>query len=85
MSEINYYCLYHDLAKIILPALIEFREKTVSYPMGLTAKSWNEIIDKMIFSFKLAAEDKIPTEKIKHKKYMEGLKLFGEFYDDLWS
>ena len=79
----------HTLSLIILPLLIEFKEKTNGYPIDLTEKGWNDILDKMIFSFTEVLEDrmwKIPTEELKeyNTKVQEGLDLFGKHFRSLW-
>ncbi len=86
MQKINYYCLYYDLAQIILPALIEFKEKSISWPGSLESpQEWDEILDKMIYSFTFICKDEFTADDKEWEKIQEGVELFGKWYRDLWS
>ena len=45
------WSLDHTLALIIHPALLEFKKDLSGHPATLTEEEWNDILDKMIFSF----------------------------------
>ena len=45
------------LAHIILPMLKQLKETKHGYPSDLTEEKWDEILDKMIFSFQSKLED----------------------------
>jgi hypothetical protein len=89
------YSAYHTMALIIHPLLIEYKSKMSSYPASLSAKKWEKIIDKMIFSFEnIVGEDFEYVEvdgKYSHeetmkqiKKVQDGLNLFGKYFQQLW-
>ena len=50
-------------------------------------KKWNDILDKMIYSFSIIAdEDKFyGTEEVDWDDVQEGLNLFAEHYTSLWD
>lgn len=81
ISVHDIFSLYHTLALIILPALKKFRETGHGYPISLTSVEWDDILDKMIYSFEVVVEDDFASS---NTKVQEGLKLFGEWYQDLW-
>lgn len=84
--NLDYY-----LAKKILGPLKVFRKELVSYPSGLSSsEEWEEILDKMIYSFEyiIKKDDlylSVKEERIEMKKADEGLKLFAKYYQDLWK
>lgn len=51
LIEDDMFSLYNTLAKIIHPCLVKFKESQMGYPHNLSKKKWNEILDKMIWSF----------------------------------
>lgn len=93
--------LDHTLALIIHPALVKFRkglDTCGSHPSEITFEEWEEVIDKMIFSFYTISndwffEDKFFREgKFYDKEYdeyqekiQEGLNLFGKWFRALWD
>lgn len=78
-----------SLARHIYPRLLQFRDFTKSHPMELTAQQWEEILDKMIFSFKIIGDDEyydIPYDNAKAWDRIQcGFDLFGKYYQHLWS
>lgn len=78
-----------SLARHIYPRLLAFRDYTKSYPMGMTEEQWNEILDKMLFSFKIIMDEEyfdLPAEDTEtHKILQQGFELFGKYYQHLWS
>ena len=89
--------LHGTISSFIIPRLRDFKDSTNGYPMGMTSDKWDEIIDKMIRAFELAASDKweigyydspkTKEEKIRtknYKEYEEGIKLFSEYFLELW-
>ncbi len=81
---LDIYGLYYSLSKDIFPKLEAFRDNTYSNPGGMSSKEWTKILNKMIFAFKTLAKDDIIIEDKKRDKIEEGLKLFGEYFRDLW-
>jgi len=79
------------LAKYILPRLIKFKEiNTNSHPQELNnMKEWHDIIDKMIWSFqKIIKDDWSPVYGElgrENMRYLEGMRLFGYHFNDLWD
>jgi len=82
---------YH-LAKIILPGLISFKDKSLGHPGNITQEEWEEILDKMIWSFNEKANGEPSRPKdireaidgFYYKKLQEGFELFGLWYQNLW-
>ena len=53
-----------------------------SHPDNLTQESWNSILDEMIFAF-----ENVPIYRAgsaEEPRIKKGLKLFAEYYNDLW-
>lgn len=85
------------LARIILPMLIQHKKNKMGHPSILTEESWNDIIDKMIWSFNeiLNGEDGAQFHhhhyidwygmKLYNDRIQEGLDLFGRHYRNLWE
>jgi len=83
------WCLSGAIAEFILPRLKRFKVVNNGFPGGLTEEKWDEIIDKMIFAFDYALtyEDALLNDddsKIAFEKHQEGMKLFSEYFFDLW-
>jgi len=78
------------LAKIIIPRLKRFKELNNGFPCNLTEKTWDEILDKMIFAFNKCAkqydnnEGESTWSKEDKEIIEEGLELFGKYFQDLW-
>jgi len=95
------YDVYYEIAKFTLRHLKNFRKlKKVGYPMGLTMKKWNKILDKMIYAFERIANDDILVYQDKNGQYKtrseknikninskidEGLTLFVKYFQSLWD
>jgi len=84
-KSLDIFNLNHATAKFIVPRLKLFRERTYSYPMGLTPEKWKVILDDMIFAleFEINQWDKEYTDK-DFKRIQKGFKLFGKYFRDLW-
>lgn len=76
------------IASFILPRLKRFKVVNRGYPPSLTEEEWNNIIDKMIFSFEYILDDSIDdspdSRSKKYEQYKEGIKLFAEYFHHLW-
>lgn len=80
------------ICQFILPRLIRFRDIHGGYPGGLTEQKWIEILDKMIFAFDWSLnheEDKYKDltqgeQERNWERYIEGMKLFAEYFRHLW-
>lgn len=78
------------LANYILPRVKRFREiNKQSYPADLKdLKQWNKILDYIIWAFQYSLKETIEVdEKTREKnqrKYKKGMKLFAEYFEDLW-
>lgn len=89
--------LNHTLALIIAPLLRQFKETKYGYPSqfsdnkyggtGEGPEKWDEILDKMIWTFEwYAREDKyLGIDKATLERRDEGLRLFAQYYPDLWD
>lgn len=79
------WSLKTTIAKFVLPRLKWFKERHFDNPWDITFEKWDEILDNMIFSFEYYAKDEWkPISDEDFKKVEEGMKLFGEYYGDLW-
>jgi len=80
-------------ARFILPRLKQFRENNNGHPVEYTIEQWNEILDKIIWSFEkidsggvFDVEDGFEgSEKEWYDKIQVGLTLFGEHLMSLWN
>lgn len=95
------WSLRTNIALFLLPRLKYFKEYNVSYPANLNSiNEWIEILNKIILAFSSVLKDDsyIPEKyldqyneniTLARKKYnediKEGLKLFSEYFFDLWS
>lgn len=72
-----------ELAIHILPILKYYRKNTSGYPIITTNEEWKIILDKIINSFQLIADqDDGPAKK---EEINEGLTLFAKYYQNLWD
>ena len=78
------------IARFVLPRLLRLKELQNGYPFDLTEESWDEILDKMIFSFELVIRchglDEPPGEAWLgglNEKYQEGMDLFAKHFMSL--
>ena len=75
------------IAAFIIPRLEKFREVTIAHPIDLTPEQWDEVLGKMIFSFRYTLtrfDEGWVDEPEMHEKYKEGMRLFAEYFDGLW-
>lgn len=77
--------LYFGIAKYVLPRLKRFREIPLGHPICMTAKEWDEILGKMIWSFEAIVKDDTLTPEEDYKKMQEGLDLFAKWFRNLWT
>ena len=86
--------LNDSIARFIYPRLKAFSEDTISYPIGLTPKKWERILNDMVLAFKLIIEDDedengnlLPKEVIDEnlKKIKKGLNYFAKYFLSLWD
>ena len=74
------------LAKYILPRLKLYKKLTIAYPgcgEADTFEKWEEILDKMIWSFEQVASCYEGKENVMNKRTDEGLMLFAKFFRSL--
>lgn len=90
-SDDETWSLDSSITLFILPRLKRFREiidDVGSYPVNLKSKeNWLKILDKIIYSFEIIFKEWKNGESIsieEQKKKNEGLKLFAEYFEDLW-
>ena len=75
------------IAQFIYPRIKVFAKDPVGYPPSLTPKSWEKILKKMVYSFKMLSKDVDSWgdyEKVNDKVNI-GLDLFSKYYSNLWS
>lgn len=85
------------LAMVIHPALVRFRNDPNlmhGYPYDPDTvpdfETYQKLLDKMIESFRVVAEDDwqmddIESYKTQYEKVQEGFELFGKYYLSLWD
>lgn len=90
-SDTETWSLYSPIAQFILPRLIRFQKITISFPLGLTAAEWDNILSDMIFAFDWALtsdekEVKMKEDDVKNawKRYEKGMTLFAKWFRGLW-
>jgi len=88
-SDDETWSLYTNIAKYTLPRLKRLREINFGVPCDVyTEKTWNKILDDMIFAINFAANhddmDVSSLTKKDCKRINRGLNLFGKYFMDLW-
>ena len=90
-SDTETFALDSVISEFILPRLKRFKDINNGFPMGLTPEKWDEILDKMIFAFdwsynrdKSMVKKANQLDKDNYVRYQEGMKLFAEYYHELW-
>jgi len=80
------------LADMVSKGLRQLRKESLGYPIMLTEKEWNIILDKMIAGFRATIKMDSLTIDNYWQKYPklekarnEGLKLFIQYFGDLWD
>lgn len=77
------YSLFTTNSQWLVPRLERFIAFKAGRPATLSDTEWNEILNKILKAHKILAQDNfISGEEIKIVK--EGLKLYTEWYMDLW-
>ena len=90
------FTLYYPIAEFIYPRLKYFRENKMGYPIELNSmEEWNDILDKMLYAFDFALNedsDRFSPTEFDLEEYqsisdriVEGFKLFGEYFFNLWD
>lgn len=83
----------NDLAKIIYPALVKFRENQAACPPDLNPEEWDNALDDMIESFRKYATGDIVKDFVANdpkktrwniEETQRGLALFAKYYRYLW-
>ena len=79
-----------DLDRVFLtwiyPRLKMFREVNNCHPAKMTMEEWNKILDEMIEGFGCSLKDNHATadDSVISEKLQKSLKLFAEYFNDLW-
>lgn len=73
-------------AEFALPRLKRFRQISKKIPADLTTEKWNEILNDIEFAFtKIVDDDYYTLDSVEDNTRIEkGLKLFAEYYRNLW-
>lgn len=77
------WSLFLSIANFIVPRLRRFIEVVPGCPEGLTFDQWQEILNKILRTFEIIAEDRFFTNE-EVKQLDEGLELFKEWFFALW-
>lgn len=83
ISRDDLISLKHANSEWLIPRLELFKKMMLSFPLGLTEKEWEEIINKMIFSHQMILNDNVSEKNWDQVK--EGIDLYCKYYFDLWS
>jgi len=83
------HSLDYTLAKIIHPALTQFRNTLNTHPTDLTFDEWKVIVDKMALAFELTIalienEETVTDEDVREQQIEEGMQLFAKWFRALW-
>lgn len=88
IKEEELFSLDATLTEYILPRLVLFRNSEIqSYPSRLSGtEEWESILDKIINSFQMHINDSFSIDNYDEdiRVFNEGMKLFAEYYCDLW-
>ena len=92
IDESELWDLGLTICNFILPRLEKFKNYTHSYPSNMSEKEWDDILNKIIWSFNYAREyincsvkDKEMLNEENKNKYNEGMNLFKKYLVDLWD
>jgi len=74
------------IARFITPRLKRFRELTIGHPGHLTMEQYCDILDEIIEAFEMISnrDDHVWLDTWNQAKVNKGLKLFAEYYFNLW-
>lgn len=79
------YCCDNTLANIIYPLLMQFKKVNDAHPCDLSFGEWDEILDKMIFSFGTVIQSIEPWNDVETEREInKGFELFGKYFKHLW-
>ena len=81
------WSLCSTIAKFTLPRLKRFKELKFCHPCNIDEKTWDTYLDEMIYAFEYAVNKyDIDTEYSEEEfnRVLNGFKLFGEYFLDLW-
>ena len=88
MNKENDRFVKYTLAKFIASKLRAFREEELtSVPTGLTEEQWDNILRRMVLAFDIVSQNEQHTKSLTDEDWMNiegGLKLFAEYFMDLW-
>jgi hypothetical protein len=79
--------LGYTIAKFLTPRLKLFKEASAvigAYPSSLSEKEWNEILDKLIWTFENYDALLYSSDSEQNIKLEEGLDLFRKYFKELW-
>ena len=78
----------YTLAKFIASKLSAFREEELtSVPTRLTEEQWDDILRRMVLAFDIVSQNEQHTNSLTDEDWEnieDGLKLFAEYFMDLW-
>ena len=82
------WSLRDTIGNFILPRLKAFKENKVGFPACFeTDEEWRKILSKMVIAFELLVRDSgtFDLTKGEMKQYDKGMKLFHEYFLNLWN
>lgn len=81
------------IAEFTIPRLKILKKHSISYPGNLKdSKEWKKVLKKMIWSFQYVLDDygfeyidNKEKSKRTYEKFKKGMKLFADYYSNLWD
>lgn len=86
-SDEDTWSLDYTIAKFTLPRLKRFKTLNNGYPGGLSEKTWNWILEDIIYSFDTVVhkwDEGFNDEDVDWERVDLGFRLFGKYFRDLW-
>lgn len=77
--------LDETVAKFAYPRLVKFKKDSIAIPYGMTKEEWDNILNKMIISFRILALDGTDSDEYneRYDEIKEGFELFGKHFTQL--
>lgn len=88
-DDTELWALDSVIAKMLIPRLKAFKESHICHPTTITMEQWDALLQEMIDGFEeQLTRDMTSSERGRgydFEKMQRGLKVFAEWYNDLWS
>lgn len=81
----KYFNAREEIIDFLLPLMIEYRDKTQSYPANMTEDQWNEVLDKIINGLRAGKNYLATDNKQALPAFYQAMDLLRVYMFDLWS